>query len=258
MRQPQLSEAQAFAKVYESSENREIVKRERSERAAAARTSGRRFLLTLGSTEIATLLWVLSELAKEAADRLQSPKPPRAHREPEKDVAAFFAYILMLEFPPRRVKQSRVSARNTSDDVWHEKWKLRAKPQRTIISENRNYIEENRAKHHSYIAEHWPRLSPKFRATYNAWLVEQDRWRRRRGQPPGPAPLPPPAVDEYVPPRHGPSQFQEPSSSPRGPYLSIAPLLFEYFTRRKPDKGLEAACRKVLKQFPRRRREAIG
>lgn len=49
---------------------------------------------------------------------------------------------------------------------------------------------------------------------------------------------------------------QEPSVSPGAAYLSVASLLFEYFTDNTDNSGesLESSCRKVLKQYSSRRR----
>jgi hypothetical protein len=205
---------------------------------------GRRFELGYGSTSLATLLWVLSELGKEAAGKLVLPKPPR---EREKDLTAQFSYMLVIEFPPHHgSKPRRIST--ASDDTWREK---RQQPTASdgIVRDNRSYIEEN-----------WTRLPAKYQIAYNALLSEQNRWRRRHGQPPGPGPIPLAPTTDAIRRRRRRKEFQEPSTSPDGPFLSIAPLLFEYFTGRKPDKGLERFCRKVLKSLrpdKRRKRRAV-
>ena len=178
---------------------------------------GRQFVRHGGSTKLAEDLWVTSELAKQAARKLVLPK---AHREHEKDVIAGYAYMLVADFPPRR-SDLRI-APTASDTAWYKK-KPRAKPQPEPGKDGRS--------HEQIIEELWPTLSPRYRAVHN-------RLRAVRKLPPIPAP-----ESLYRPPRRGRSEFQEPSSSPSGPYLAIAPLLFEYCTGRKPEAGLEASCR---------------
>ena len=66
-----------------------------------------------------------------------------------------------------------------------------------------------------FVVENWSRLSPANRAAYN-------KLQQAHGLPP----IPEPAEDFYVTPRRGRSEFQEPNSSPKGPYLKVARLLF--------------------------------
>lgn len=134
---------------------------------------GHRFEFLAGSTRIAMLLWLTAEAAKAAAEKLKLPK---AKATPDKDATAHYAYMLVVEFPPRR-KSVRRSHEGTTDAAWY------ANPRRS-----------------------------------------------------------------------GSSGFQEPSSSPDGPYLTVAPLLFEYFTGQKPKakkngNPLERSCRKVLRHL---------
>lgn len=174
----------------------------------------RRFEISAGSTKLATLLWLLSEVAAKAAAALKTPK---AKTIPEKDATACFAYMLVSEFPPRN-KGVRISFEGTTDAAWYAK----------RIPSAAKAVAGPKRRQAEIVAENWHRLSPTYRDAYNGLLQAR-----------GLALLPPPAKDCYVPPRRG-------SSTPRKVYLLVAPLLFEYFTGQKPDGGLERSCRKVL------------
>jgi hypothetical protein len=63
------------------------------------RARARKFLLTMGSTELSTLFFVLSELADAAESKCARPG---ARSTPEKDLCAKYAYMLFREFSDRR------------------------------------------------------------------------------------------------------------------------------------------------------------
>jgi hypothetical protein len=191
---------------------------------------GRRFQLSYSSTQIGTMIGALSELAKERAKKFV----PGGRRELEKDRTAFYAYELMVEFPPPRRAKLRISKADRSDESWYKKRQPQTKPQQS----------EEPWSIRQYIEGKWARLGPHFQGAYNALLRERNRWRRLSAQLPGDAPIPLTSGPERHP-SHS-EIVQEPSTSPDGPYLSIAPLLFEYFTGQEPEKGLERSCRKVL------------
>ena len=191
----------------------------------------RRFELHYGSIELATMLWATSELAKEAAGKLVLPN---ARREPEKDAIACYTYMLVADFPPRR-SDFRI-APTVSDTAWYKK-KPRAKPQPEPVKDGRS--------HEQIIEELWPTLSPSYREAHNRLHAARKL-----------LPIPPPEIDRYVLPKGRRTEFQQPSSSPNGPYLTIAPLLFEYCTGREPEKGLETSCRRVLAHLGHKRARA--
>src|SRR4029077_9154851 len=87
----------------------------------------------------------------------------------------------------------------------------------------------------SYEEANWARLSPTFRTVHN-------RLRQLRGMPT----IPPPEIDLYVPPERSRSEFRAPSHSSRGPFVSVAKLLFEFFTG-TANANLEWSCRKVFR-----------
>jgi hypothetical protein len=167
--------------------------------------------ITIGSTDICLLLQMVSEAAGEAAKRVALPD---ARSTPKQDATAHYAYMLMTEFPPRARPQRRIAKRPH-----------RAEQQPTA-SDDRSYAEAN-----------WPRLSPAFRAAHN-------ELRQARGL----LPIPPPEIDLYTPPQRGRSEFREPSYSPKGPFVSVATLLFEYFTG-IANGALSWSCRKVIEQY---------
>jgi hypothetical protein len=162
----------------------------------------------------------------------------------EKALTTSFAFMLVVEFPPRRGTKPRRRIATTAE-AYYEKWQSRTKPQQpTIVRDNRSYIEKN-----------WTELPARYQKAYRVLLREQNRWRRRRGEPPGQAPIPLAPTTDTIRRRRRRKEFLEPSTSPDGPFRSIAPVLFKYFTGRKPDKGLERSCRNLLKSLrPDRRR----
>ena len=205
----------------------------------------RQFRLTYGSIELATMAWAVSELAKEAADKLR----PGTHRKPEKDLTASFAFMLVVEFPPPLGNKPRRIA-TTTDDTWREK-RLEPKAGDEIVHDRAAIAAANR----EYNEENWTRLPARYQKAYRVLLREQNRWRRRRGQPPGLGPIPLAPTTNAIRRRRRRKEFLAPSSSPDGPFRSIAPVLFKYFTGRKPDRGLERSCRNLLKSLrPDRRR----
>jgi hypothetical protein len=100
------------------------------------------------------------------------------------------------------------------------------------------YIVEQADKPHrtaaDYVTTHWAKLSSQFRETYN-------RLQALRCKPI----LPAPAVDQYVAPTP-----QKPRRFPRGKYLSLTALVFEYVTdeHREAD-SFETACRDVREEL---------
>ena len=196
--------------------------------------SGKQFELNPGSTEISNMLWALSQAAKEAAEKLVLPD---AHATPEKDLTALYAWVLYNDF---------------------------SEQDRQAVKDGRGYVEER-----------WPFLSPTFRAAHSKlWEVRNEARRRysssllkwlvdRETMSDVPAwvkpaqklsPIPSPKPDRYVPPRPlRDAEAREATTTPGGPYLSIATLLFEFFTGIAGE-SLESSCRKVLRQYPSRRR----
>jgi hypothetical protein len=101
------------------------------------------------------------------------------------------------------------------------------------------YIVEQVDKPHrtavaDYVTAHWAKLSPRFRKIYN-------RLQTRRRKPA----LPAPAVDQYVAPTP-----QKPPRFPRGKYLNVTALVYEYVTgeHREAD-SFETACREVREEL---------
>jgi hypothetical protein len=185
------------------------------------------------------MAWAVSELANEASDKLK----PDAHQEPEKDLTASFAFMLVVEFPPPPGNKPRRIA-TTTDDTWREK-RLGPIADDKIIRDRAAIAAANR----EYNEKNWTRLPAEYQVAYNALLNEQNRWRQRRGQPLGPEPIPMAPTTDAIRRRRRRKEFLEPRTSPDGPYLSIAPLLFEYFTGQKPKGSLERSCRRVLKSL---------
>ena len=85
------------------------------------------------------LLAAAAKAAREASEKLKMPK---ARTTPDKDATAYFAYMLVAEFPPRR-KSIRLWAEDTVGKGWHAKWKPRAKPAAMPLRSATEFVVEN-------------------------------------------------------------------------------------------------------------------
>ena len=157
-----------------------------------------------------TEISTLAELVSEcAAIAAEKLELPKARSTPKEDLCAFLVWGLCVE----DVRMCGSTTVRSVDEY---------------IKERSAFLSDE------YNKDRWAYLSPAFRRGHN-------QLRKLRGL----APLPRPQQQRKL------SLPQTPTKTRRatGPYYTMTPLFYEFFTGEEPPTGLSWSCKKVVKQY---------